>query len=316
MKNKLFNPGKLFRDESRVTTDSIGDARQGSVYVFDDDIILAVNVALATGRPILVRGPSGCGKSSLARSVANFSQWRYYERVITSRTQARDLLYEVDLLRRLHDAQVARLQQDPFADDYTPYIEPGPLWWAFNPASAERRGASPERWAQWQARVPIDHAAKPPCDYPQGDRAIVLLDEIDKADPDVPNNLLVPLGSLEFKVDETEAEIKLAGKAPLVFITTNEERDLPPAFLRRCVELNIKNPNRDRLMEIGQAHFKDREAWLKEVTNMFIPETAPLEELPSTAEYLDVLRAYDVLKPEDDEWQSIASITAKKRSDV
>jgi MoxR-like ATPase len=315
MKNKLFDPKRVFRDETKLASDSVGDARQGSVYVFDDEIVLAVNVALATGRPILVRGPSGCGKSSLARSVANFGKWRFYERVITSRTQARDLLYEVDLLRRLHDAQVSRMKDDPFVDDYTPYIDPGPLWWALNPASATVRGASAEKLEKLRKVLEVPNAVSPPCEYPEGARAVVLLDEIDKADPDVPNNLLVPLGSLAFMVDETNAEIKLQGEAPLVFVTTNEERDLPPAFLRRCVELNISNPDRTRLIEIGKAHFKGRDAWLTQMTDKFIPQDAPAEQVPSTAEYLDVLRAYDTLKPGDSEWESIASITARKRGE-
>src|SRR5262245_18689673 len=103
---QLFTPPEVFQGEVKGGA-QIADEREGAVYVFDCDITLAINVAMATGRPILVRGASGSGKSSLARCTANVLKWRYYERVITSRTQARDLLYEVDLLRRLHDAQVS-----------------------------------------------------------------------------------------------------------------------------------------------------------------------------------------------------------------
>lgn len=142
-----------------------GDRRDGLVYVYNERIELAVNVALATGRPMLVRGPSGGGKSSLARNVARRLKWRYYERVITSRTQAHDLLWTFDALRRLSDAQAQKLEEEA-----AHYVEPGVLWWAFDPASAARRGLpegqSPKR------------PAEDPGAGPKGSGAVVLLDEI------------------------------------------------------------------------------------------------------------------------------------------
>jgi MoxR-like ATPase len=303
---QLFTPPEVFKDETKGAA-KVADEREGAVYVFDRDITLAINVAMATGRPILVRGASGAGKSSLARSAANVLNWRYYERVITSRTQARDLLYEVDLLRRLHDAQVSSRDEKPFSDDLTPYISPGVLWWAFNVETARNRGAKPG--------VTVKEVEPPKCEHPNGPRAVVLLDEIDKADPDVPNNLLVPLGSLEFPVEETGARIQVdAGKAPLVFITSNDERDLPAAFLRRCVELNIPAADRDKLEAIGKAHFKDKNKWIEHATRSVIPDGMPQNDLPSAAEYLDVLRAFDELEvPEDSEhWEKIKSITVRK----
>src|SRR5689334_6166751 len=104
-----FHPAEVERSRPRRggRRATLGDERTGSVYVYSDpQIELAVNVALVTGRPLLVRGPSGTGKSSLAHSVANHLGWRFYEHVVSSRTQARDLLWEVDLLRRLRDAQI------------------------------------------------------------------------------------------------------------------------------------------------------------------------------------------------------------------
>jgi MoxR-like ATPase len=112
-----------------------GDRRDGLVYVYNDKIELAVNVALATRRPMLLRGPSGSGKSSLARNIARRLGWWYYEQVITSRTQARDLQWSFDTLRRLSDAQANQLETVTNS-----YIEPGVLWWAFDPVNAERRG--------------------------------------------------------------------------------------------------------------------------------------------------------------------------------
>src|SRR5689334_2156221 len=119
-----------------------GDRRDGLGYVYHDPkIALAVNVALATFRPLLIFGPSGSGKSSLAPSVARILRRRYYEQVITSRTQARDLLWQFDTLRRLSDAEAGRLDPDDRSKEQVArYITPGVLWWALDPASARLRG--------------------------------------------------------------------------------------------------------------------------------------------------------------------------------
>jgi MoxR-like ATPase len=313
MKNKLFDPPMLFQTENQ-SSEGVADRRDGQVYVFTEEIVYAVNVAEATGRPILVRGPSGSGKSSLARSVANFKKWRFYERVITSRTQARDLQYEIDLLRRLHDAQAAIRNDIPFNRDFTPYVVPRILWWAFNRQTAARRGA-PADYA-----FPITEAEEPKVDYDH-ERAVVLLDEIDKADPDVPNNLLVPIGSLQFNVEETMTPVNVdAAKAPLIFITSNDERELPVAFLRRCVELNLPPADRNRLLEIGKAHFATddqgkataKDKWVEQLTDALVPESAT--SLPSVAEYIDVLRACDRLGMDEKspEWGSVVRITVRK----
>jgi MoxR-like ATPase len=214
----------------------IGDSSKVYVYT-KPDIPLAIDIAIATGRPLLLGGPTGCGKSSLARFTARRLAWRFYEKTITSMTQARDLQWEVDHLRRLNDAQAKRLRSD-----YTPYIKPGLLWWAMNRTSATQQA----------------HTYGPACKEPNlgadHPRAVVLLDEIDKADPDVPNNLLVPLGSFHFQIEETSAEIELDRKhSPLIIITTNGERELPAAFLRRCVQLYIDPPGRQLLLDIARS---------------------------------------------------------------
>jgi MoxR-like ATPase len=301
---KIFSPKEVETSTGEGSASTrVGDQREGTVYVYTEEIILAVNVALATGRPLLVRGPSGSGKSSLARNVANVLEFRYYETVVSSRTQARDLLWEVDLLRRLHDAQIS---DGNFSPDLKPYVVPGPLWWAFDRRTALEHGgpeAEPGR----------------PQQHPDA-RAVVLLDEIDKADPDVPNNLLVPLGSLQFQVEETLEEVKTtAEQAPLLFITTNDERELPTAFLRRCVELTLPAAGRDRLVQIGRAHFKDMsEALLGRVADQTARVSAAgggaSDAMPSPAEYLDTLRACDRLKigPDSPDWESVARMTLWK----
>jgi MoxR-like ATPase len=196
----------------------------------------------------LVRGPSGGGKSSLARNVARALGCRYYEKVISSRTQARDLLWEVDLLRRLQDAQSRVLQEG-----YGPHIRPGVFWWAFDWKSATAQQARTHS-GDSGGEAPEGNADEAQAVAPFKVEAVVLLDEIDKADPDVPNNLLVPLGSLSFQVEET-GQVVRSQHAPLVFLTTNEERQLPVAFLRRCIELKLKDLKGNDLVKIGEAHF-------------------------------------------------------------
>ncbi|HEV7508135.1 MAG TPA: MoxR family ATPase [Thermoanaerobaculia bacterium] len=303
MTEPLFDPEK--NTPAKPAPAGPGDRRDGGVYVYDDQIILAVRVALATGRPLLVRGPSGCGKSSLARHAARVLRWRYYEKVVTSRTQAQDLLWEVDHLRRLQDAQAGSLR-----GGYQKYIRPGVFWWAF-----DNRGA-----AEQAERSRPDDRAGGALDPNLGDdheRAVVLVDEIDKADPDVPNNLLVPVGSLEFQVEETGEPVKTTrARAPLVVITTNDERELPAAFLRRCVELKLEVPRGDRLLKIAQEHFPEaKEKDLKDVADR-IEKAVGTEsaEPPSPAELLDTIRAVRDLKDQGLEpaWEDLLRITVWK----
>jgi MoxR-like ATPase len=288
----------------------VGDRRDGRVYVYSPKIVLAVNVALATGRPLLVRGPSGSGKSSLALHVAGRLGWRYYERVISSRTQAGDLLWEVDHLRRLQDAQNEEL--DP---SIRRYIRPGVLWWAFDRQSA-----------QVQAELPRDPQVPPGALDPNRGgshaRAVVLLDEIDKADPDVPNNLLVPFGSLQFQVEEIGLTVRARREnSPLVFMTTNDERELPPAFLRRCVELRLELPRtREELVahyaEVGAEHFPALPRRRLRRIAQLVAESVEGDEaaVPSPAEYLDTVRACEEMEvePGSAAWKQIAEVTLWK----
>jgi MoxR-like ATPase len=313
---KIFAPDTdVLKFDSGETGLGVADQREGSVYVYNPEIVLAVNVALATRRPLLMRGPSGSGKSSLARNVANFLQWRYYETVVSSQTQARSLLWEVDLLRRLHDAQIPGRELNA---DLTPYINPGILWWAFNRESARRRGAEKIERGETE---PFPDAREPnPQQYPKA-RAVVLIDEIDKAEPDVPNNLLVPLGSLQFQVEETGTVVKTTAKhAPLVFITTNDERELPAAFLRRCVEIVLTAPSQEQLAQIARAHFPSRKKrLLKQVAEHIMKlgdaSDGGASRMASVAEYLDTVRACDELdvEPGSADWENVVRMTFLKR---
>jgi MoxR-like ATPase len=228
------------------------DLRDGSVYRCPPELLMALRVAFTVGRPLLLYGWPGSGKSSIAAYLARNLGWRYYEHVVTARTEASDLLWRFDHVKRLADAQVRKGIHD------VDYVEPGSLWWAFNSQSARRRGAGPED------RQPAEQAVEPKHDLNQ-DRhercAVVLIDELDKADPDVPSGLLVPLGSLRFTVTETGAEVKADGPADgqegprrCVIITTNEERDLPAPFVRRCIVYRLEPVDAPALKEIAHRH--------------------------------------------------------------
>lgn len=281
--------------------DVVGDRRDGKLYRYTPPIKLRVNVALATGRPLLVMGPSGCGKSSLAFNLARVMRRRYYEFVVTSRSQARDLFYRFDAVRRLGDAHAAKgpagsddddRDQTPWQTQY-PYIEPGPLWWIFNRESAQRRG--------FEGTPEFPAAVDPAVWQPAGVKdagAVLLIDEVDKAEPDFPNNLLVPLGSHKFILEEVARPVELrapggataADQTPLVIITSNRERELPDAFVRRCVVLEIPAPTPDDLVAVAAAvtGSKDEGSFRSIARKMF--EATGQQEI-STAEFLDTIRA-------------------------
>lgn len=236
----------------------VGDDRNGRIYYYTEEIILAINIAMATGRPLLLAGNSGCGKSSLAYNIARVSDRRYYEYVVTSRSQARDLLWSFDSVRRLADN--TRENANLFYK-YCPYIEPGVLWWIFDRNSAQHRGWPLDDYCPpefLKAKDPVIYEPQNESEPCKNKSSVLLLDEIDKADPDFVNNLLVPLGSYQFIVNEIATPIKLETNSqevehPLIIITTNKEKKLSKTFLRRCVILEIKQ-TRTELIEIAKAH--------------------------------------------------------------
>jgi MoxR-like ATPase len=276
----IFSTQSLANNKITASTSTPGDCAPSEIYVYTDEITLALNVALATGRPLLVRGTSGSGKTSLARSVAAQLNCGYREAVITARTQARDLMWTTDLLKRLQDSQTGSL-----SDDWRSYVVPGALWWAFDPSSAKN---------QYLRSNPKSESAE--LNLPN-QRTVLLIDEIDKADPDVPNSLLRPIGDLAFEVEETGQRVVAQLPAPLIVITTNEERDIPVAFLRRCVELNMPTFDKIRLMNIGRAHFPDAAEDLITSASELVLTTSHMRDRrePNPAEYLDVLRACNEL---------------------
>lgn len=295
-----------FREDGDAAV--FGDRRDGKLYRYTYEVKLSINVALATGRPLLIIGETGCGKSSLAFNLARIMGRRYYEYVVTSRSQARDLFYRFDAVRRLGDSQL-RLFSNPVTEGNStdsnpiwhmqyPYLEPGRLWWIFDPSGAQRRGYFDEDTLPFSRAV--DPVVWQPDNSPNAS-SILLIDEIDKADPDFPNNLLVPLGSRQFFVDEIAKSIYLNTATkncdpitqPLIIITSNQQRELPDTFLRRCIVLEIPSPTSDELVSLAKTTFRS-------FNDKFYKNIAiRLEEMHgkqlSVAEFLDSVQAIEKL---------------------
>jgi MoxR-like ATPase len=245
--------------------------------------------------------------------VAEKLGWRFHPITVSSRTTARDLQWSFDTVARLADAQAL-----PPGSELPPrarYVVPGVLWWAFDPESAALRGLDKADPAAQDRK--FKHAVDPTPINPRARRSVVLIDEIDKADPDVPNDLLVPLGSYHFTVEDGPPVV--AADPPLVVITTNEERELPRAFLRRCVILALTAPDPTRLRQIANAHFGDLTSGLLdavqgEYLRIRAERIEANEPPPSVAEFLDALASCRGLKltPSDGRWKEMATLLLAK----
>ena len=223
-------------------------------YVADDDLKLAVNAAITLQRPLLIKGEPGTGKTLLAEEVARALGRPLYQWHIKSTTKAQQGLYEYDAVSRLRDSQLG----DARVGDIANYIVKGVLWQAFESA----------------------------------EQAVVLVDEIDKADIEFPNDLLRELDRMEFHVYETQQTVRALHR-PIIFITSNNEKELPDAFLRRCFFHYIRFPDKETMEKIVAVHFPDlKKSLLREAMEVFfeVREVPGLKKKPSTSELLDWLK--------------------------
>lgn len=223
-------------------------------YVAPDDLAMAVNAAITLQRPLLVKGEPGTGKTELARQVAASLGMELIEWHVKSTTKAQSGLYDYDAVSRLRDSQLGEAR----VNDVANYIRSGKIWQAF---------AAPER-------------------------VVLLIDEVDKADIEFPNDLLQELDRMEFHVYETGQTIRAVHR-PVVIITSNNEKDLPDAFLRRCFFHYIRFPEIDTLRRIVAVHFPDiKPALLTAALTEFytVRDTPGIKKKPSTSEVLDWLK--------------------------
>ena len=223
-------------------------------YIATDDLLVAVNAAVTLERPILIKGEPGTGKTQLAIEIANALNYPLFEWHIKSTTKAQQGLYDYDAVARLRDSQLG----DDRVHDIANYIVQGKLWEAFV------------------------------CDV----RPVLLIDEIDKADIEFPNDLLQELDRMEFFVYELSQTVK-AKQRPIVIITSNNEKELPDAFLRRCFFHYINFPDRETMQQIVEVHFPElKQDLVKDAMEIFfdVRKVPGLKKKPSTSELIDWLK--------------------------
>jgi MoxR-like ATPase len=236
------------------TEQSVAQFKGTERYVATRELEVAVNAAVALERPLLIKGEPGTGKTVLAQEIAKALGYPLIEWHIKSTTKAQQGLYEYDAVSRLRDGQLG----DPRVHDIANYIVRGKLWEAFE------------------------------ADHP----VVLLIDEIDKADIEFPNDLLLEIDRMEFYVYELRRSIK-ARHRPVVIITSNNEKELPDAFLRRCFFHYIRFPDRETMEKIVQTHFPNiRQELLREALTVFfdVRNVSELKKKPATSELLDWLR--------------------------
>ena len=224
-------------------------------YIINDDLMLTMNIAIKMNKPLLVKGEPGTGKTALAESIAKALDKELIVWSIKSTTKAQDGLYQYDIVRRLYDSELG----NEGVDDIKRYIKMGKLGGAFT----------------------------------SDKQCVLLIDEIDKADLEFPNDLLWELDRMEFYIPETDETVK-AKNPPIVIITSNAEKELPDAFLRRCAFYFIDFPDKELMNDIILAHYPDIEDKIVEqVLDAFfyVREYFELKKKPSTSELLDWISA-------------------------
>ncbi|MGB1109120.1 MAG: AAA family ATPase [Gammaproteobacteria bacterium] len=271
-------------------------------YLLGEDAANAIIAALATGRPLLVRGEPGVGKSQLARAAATILKRQFLVDVVQPDSEYTDLLWRIDHTQRLAEAQLARHEQKAARNvsDVSQFLGPGALWWALNPRGADaqqRNGVS-----NFRPFSGFDLSAA-------GENGVTLLiDEVDKADISLTNGLLEVLGNGGFAVPVLGKEVSAEGPPPLVVLTSNNTRELPPALLRRCVVLTLSLGKDEAayLRRIGATVYPDIDETVRELAlTQIMADRRQCRDAPKTglAEYLDLLNALQTLQVAGDDPQ-------------
>jgi len=238
-------------------------------YIATEDLMVSVNAAISLEKPVIIKGEPGTGKTLLAFEIAKSLKKKLISWHIKSTTTAQQGLYEYDAVTRLRDSQLGM----EGVDDISNYIKPGKLWESFD----------------------------------SKDHVVLLIDEIDKADIEFPNDLLLELDQMEFYCYELQKTIK-AKKRPIVVITSNNEKELPDAFLRRCFFHYIAFPDRDTMKEIVDVHYPDLENRLMQsAMRIFyeVRELGGIKKKPSTSELIDWIKLLILGKITSDELDEI-----------
>ncbi len=252
-------------------------------YIIDDELMLTMNIAIKMNKPLLVKGEPGTGKTALAEAIAKALDKQLIVWSIKSTTKAADGLYQYDVVRRLYDSELGH----EGVEDIGRYIKMGKLGEAFT----------------------------------SDEQCVLLIDEIDKADLEFPNDLLWELDRMEFYIPETDETVK-AKNPTIVIITSNAEKELPDAFLRRCAFHFIEFPDNEQMQKIVRAHYPDiEEKLMEQVLDAFfyVREYFELKKKPSTSELLDWINALQLSGLPTDRLRQdlpLASFLLKKDEDV
>lgn len=327
-----------------IEADITNDHGEDHTYVFEPKAVDAINAALTINRPLLVRGEPGVGKSQLAKAAAMALERTYIPFVVTASTEPQDLLWSFDAVARLADAQIegalcqSKKERAKARENLALhcYLKPAPLWAALNWQSAEDQ----YKMTHGPEDSPLPHYLH--ADKAQVNGIVVLIDEIDKADSNVPNGLLEVLGANRFHPAGMEKPVEAGkdGVKPLVIITTNEERILPDAFIRRCLSVTLglpqgRNKQIDYLVDHARPSFAELDETLIDGGEQTLLEAAAemvlndrkeadkgnLHPLPGQAEYFDLLRGLQAQMQEtpgnkiQQLIRSLARFTSKKHPD-
>ena len=290
-------------------------------YLPSNELVEVVNLAIHLKRPLLLKGEPGCGKTKLARAVAYELGLNYEEWNIKSTSRAKDGLYTYDAVGRLRDAQLISTDRIPKEEfnkinqrfsNPSNYVKLGPLGKAITNQQDLRTDKAIIVIATSCCNPkPLETGNE--CISPARKQTVLLIDEIDKADIDFPNDLLVELDKFTFEIEETGDKFSAKSCPPIVFITSNDEKDLPDAFLRRCVFHYINFPKEEKLKQIIHAHFSHEqekwgrmENWLDEIIKRFLKIRKEMDQrqsrkIVSTSELLDWVKAiiYQIDKDND-----------------